>query len=448
MFCFVCFCSSFSLEGRGHTLRGCGFELTFALGALQELAKKLPSNTVTKTCEDSRVELVLPFSSDELLRQQVKAYVRTIYALPPPTHALRSRKRASSWLPPCVRLKCVSSFVDQSNFSWPISPSSSASQYVSPFGHVRVGRILEDLDAFAGNVAFLHCDDGDPTTRLPNIVTASVDKLDLIPKVLDANADLKIVGGVTSVGSSSMEVRIDAFQGPGWPCVLTTFFTMVALEPTTGKPHKVNRLNPVTELDKQRAAEGERAKVERLKVKEAALHVRVPSPDELQLVHQFFIDKDKDGNKAIEIASTHQRSLIFCSQQQRNIHNKIFGGFLMKQAFELAFSTAYLFAGVRPYFSALGDITFKYPVEIGSLLDLRAAVVYTEGNDIQVHVTARVHNPTERTCKKTNDFAFSFDLYNEKTMQEIAAPAVRPNTYAEAMSFLEGRRSLHRHRLD
>jgi acyl-coenzyme A thioesterase 9 len=56
----------------------------------------------------------------------------------------------------------------------------------------------------------------------------------------------------------------------------------------------------------------------------------------------------------------------------------------MRKAFELAFSTAYLFAGKRPFFSALGDITFSNSVPIGALLDLRAAVVYTEKNDIQV----------------------------------------------------------------
>ncbi len=56
----------------------------------------------------------------------------------------------------------------------------------------------------------------------------------------------------------------------------------------------------------------------------------------------------------------------------------------MRKAFELAFSTAYLFAGRRPFFSALGDITFSNAVPIGALLDLRSAVVYSEKNDIQV----------------------------------------------------------------
>jgi len=66
---------------------------------------------------------------------------------------------------------------------------------------------LEDLDAFAGNLAFCHADDNNPMTRLPTIVTASVDKLDLIPRNIDPNMDLKLSGGVTSVGNSSMEVK-------------------------------------------------------------------------------------------------------------------------------------------------------------------------------------------------------------------------------------------------
>lgn len=54
-----------------------------------------------------------------------------------------------------------------------------------------------------------------------------MDKLDLIPKAIDPSLDLKLAGGVTYVGTSSMEVRIDAYQGEGWPRILTTYFTMV-----------------------------------------------------------------------------------------------------------------------------------------------------------------------------------------------------------------------------
>lgn len=67
---------------------------------------------------------------------------------------------------------------------------------------------------------------------------------------------------------------------------------------------------------------------------------------------------------------------------------------------------------------------------------------------VQVHVTARVHDPEKRSTKKTNDFAFSFDLYDDnQTMNELACQrSVRPRSYEEAMSYLMGRRALLRHR--
>ncbi len=193
-----------------------------------------------------------------------------------------------------------------------------------------------------------------------------------------------------------------------------------------------------------------RNKEERLEAKRQALHVRTPTMEEFALIHKFFMaEKAKDESSAVlPMGETHQRSLIFCSHQSRNIHGKIFGGYLLRKAFELAFSTAYLFAGRRPYFSALGDVTFNNAVSIGALLDLRSAVVYTERNDIQVHVTARVHLPEEGSLVRTNDFAFTFDLYENDGATELKCPkSVKPMAYAEAMSFITGRRALHRHKL-
>jgi L-cysteine desulfidase len=33
-------------------------------------------------------------------------------------------------------------------------------------GGIRFGKLLEDIDAFAGNIAFMHCNDGDPNTKV------------------------------------------------------------------------------------------------------------------------------------------------------------------------------------------------------------------------------------------------------------------------------------------
>ena len=47
-------------------------------------------------------------------------------------------------------------------------------QYANFNGLIQFSKLFEDLDALAGNVAFKHCDDDDPETRMPHLVTASV----------------------------------------------------------------------------------------------------------------------------------------------------------------------------------------------------------------------------------------------------------------------------------
>ena len=53
-------------------------------------------------------------------------------------------------------------------------------EYLTYAGSIRVGKILEDLDALAGTIAYRHCDDNDSTTVPLTIVTASVDRITLL----------------------------------------------------------------------------------------------------------------------------------------------------------------------------------------------------------------------------------------------------------------------------
>ena len=65
------------------------------------------------------------------------------------------------------------------------------------------------------------------------------------------------------------------------------------------------------------------------------------------------------------IPSTRLSNILLTQPQHRNTAGRVFGGFLMRRAFELAFSTCYVFAGARPHFLAIDEVTFKLPVEIG-----------------------------------------------------------------------------------
>ncbi len=60
--------------------------------------------------------------------------------------------------------------------------------------------------------------------------------------------------------------------------------------------------------------------------------------------------------------------------QARNVYNKIFGGFLMREAFELGWATTCVYAKARPSVVCMDDINFRKPVEVGSLLYLSSQV--------------------------------------------------------------------------
>jgi acyl-coenzyme A thioesterase 9 len=68
---------------------------------------------------------------------------------------------------------------------------------------------------------------------------------------------------------------------------------------------------------------------------------------------------DRDS---ILMKDTRLENALICQPQQRNLHGRIFGGFLMHRAFELAFSTAYAFVGQRPCFLEVDHVDCLKPV--------------------------------------------------------------------------------------
>lgn len=79
------------------------------------------------------------------------------------------------------------------------------------------------------------------------------------------------------------------------------------------------------------------------------------------------------------MTDTTLRSAQIMQPEYRNRHNfMIFGGYLLKQTFELAFCCAASFSHRRPSFLCLDPSTFDNPVPVGSVLYLKATVAYTD----------------------------------------------------------------------
>jgi acyl-coenzyme A thioesterase 9 len=320
---------------------------------------------------------------------------------------------------------------------------------------VLMSKILEDVDALAAMIGFAHAQTNEPI----QVVTASVDRIDLLQKIPN-DRDIRLSGFVTFVGSSSMEVSIrletvdkapkeksegfgyDASFQVGGDLLLEAKFIMVAIDPATAKPHPVPPLQIETAEDKELFTLGAAHKAKKQVEKQLSLKRKPPVMEEIVAIHQLYLDTVQYESKYVEkpknviwMNETRQNSLLIALPQERNLYNKIFGGYLMRVALELAYSTCLLASKSEIRFLSLDDISFHKPVNVGSIVSLSSVVSYTHGSKMQVDVIANVVDVKTSVCETTNEFHFVFE-------SDGSVPTVIPRSYKESVAYIEGKRRL------
>ncbi|KAM9906943.1 hypothetical protein OXX79_001265 [Metschnikowia pulcherrima] len=359
--------------------------------------------------------------------------------------------------------------------------------YINAFGRLRVGQLFQDLDALAGRIAYKHCAPAEPVN-----VTASVDRILMLKKVDEIqNYNFVLAGAVSWTGRSSMEITVKGYafedsipaefteaELPAENVFLTANFTFVARNPLTHKSFAINRLLPVSESEwlDYRRAESFNAK-KKLAAKNSA--VIEPTDEETRLVHDMWKASkqiEKSDGKLKFMKDSKFTSTLFMQPQYRNRHSyMIFGGYLLRQAFELAYCAAAAFTSAGPRFVSLDSTTFKAPVPVGSVLSMEASVSYTEhlhdaastskacspfdlpptnkisknpnaflsepGTLVQVKVDTNITNLDSSESKESGCFIYSFFVPGSSAKQPLAS--VIPQTYSEMMDYVEGRRRAH-----
>lgn len=392
------------------------------------------------------------------------------------------------------------------SFSYVILPFKSdqwfLDGYINAFGRLRIGQLFQDLDALAGVIAYRHCSPAQPV-----LVTASVDRVYMkkrLDKIADSNVSLS--GNVTWTGRSSMEITIKACTHTREMSVvdtqlsasdikeedvfMTANFTFVARNPITKRSFAINNVVPNTKeelLDFVRAEKYNTHKKEAAQ-KSGLTHLP-PSEEESRIIHQKWLQTVPEFQKSHSLSSqihtsymadSRIHSTMMMQPQYRNRHSyMIFGGYLLRQTFELAYSCSAAFAHDVTRFVSLDETTFRNPVPVGSVLYLTATVVYTElinrkvntdacdaafkqngssntaipekGTLIQVRVDTYVRDLAHGIKTDTGSFVYSFFASANSSPEtspiasgtEPAEPryhSVLPQTYDEMMDYLEGRR--------
>jgi acyl-CoA hydrolase len=126
--------------------------------------------------------------------------------------------------------------------------------------------------------------------------------------------------------------------------------------------------------------------------------------------------------------------------EQENVPETIFGGYLIRKAFELSAIASEMVAPDRPVVVAVNRINFLQPVRMGDKLHFTSRVVYT--NDCFVCVEAGIERISrDRTSRAlSNSCLFTFVNVDENMVRK-PVPPVYPTTYAEDARYLAAYRS-------
>jgi len=154
-------------------------------------------------------------------------------------------------------------------------------QWISFYGGVRIGLLLEQLDLIAGATSYKYTlgRSGDIFSDLSSlrfspmlggetvtIVTASCGRLELY-RELPIDNDLKILGMVTNVGKSSIDVEVDVIELMQEPrTILRAHFTLVA-RTSSNTPFILPPLNIQSAEEKKRQEESRARREEKLRKK-------------------------------------------------------------------------------------------------------------------------------------------------------------------------------------
>ncbi|XP_017041380.1 acyl-coenzyme A thioesterase 9, mitochondrial [Drosophila ficusphila] len=320
-------------------------------------------------------------------------------------------------------------------------------RFVYAHGRLRMGRMLEELDLLAVWICYRH-------VHLPNLpegvplpytfVTLLVDHALFLGDKFKVDVDVSLSGHVSCTQNSSMEVTAHVSQNG--LLLAKAIFLMEACNATNSGPAPVNPLNPcdgVEECIHQKALDRQKQRADKPFNSEAN---RQPTKEEEQIMYEVFtrtkgiegpMDEATLPPNCRWMSQWSRSTLLHPFPQHRNESNTIFGGFILRNAIELSFMTACLFGSDYTCIRFISDVTFTQQIPVHSYIKLRAHVVYTHENYIQLIAMVEAIDGNHFTEVHCNSLHLTYSCSKK-------LPEVLPSSYHEALWYLSGRRHFQR----
>jgi acyl-CoA hydrolase len=304
-------------------------------------------------------------------------------------------------------------------------------------GNMRFGLLLEVLDKVAEETALNYVNLFFPAAR---VVTAAIDNI-FIRHVADVTRDLICRARINYVGRSSLEVGIRVeHPGPEPVHIASCYFTMVARS-GMGEEAVSVALPPLEYLDETEERRYNKAIIRREEYKrsQAAL-LDPPSREEYELLATLHRAQEQPGFQGLLAGRLVTDAWERMYPEQENVPQKIFGGYLIRRAYELSAICSELAAPGRSIIAAVNRINFINPVRLGDKLHHSSRVVYTSEGFVCVEANIERISRDRTSRALSNSCLFTF-VHVDEGLKHCPVPPVFPTTYAEDARYLAAMRS-------
>ncbi len=283
-------------------------------------------------------------------------------------------------------------------------------------GNLRFGLTLELLDKLAEETSLGYVRNFDPDAR---VVTAAIDSI-RVRRPADVHRDVQFLARLNYVGRTSMEVGIRVEQGEDH--IASCYFTMVArnqsLPPLEVRDALEQRRHERAIRRRQRWREMERAVLE------------PPTREEFEMLLRLHTEQEQPEFAGLRVRDLVAHSWERVYPEQENVPRKIFGGYLIHRAFQLASIHAEQLVDGRAVVAAVNRINFKQPVRIGDKLRFVSRIVYTGKTSIAVDTKIERISRDKSIRDITNDCIFTF-VHVDEQLRSQRVPRVFPASYDE-----------------
>lgn len=303
-------------------------------------------------------------------------------------------------------------------------------------GNFRFGLLLEVLDKLAEETALDYVRRIHPEAR---VVTAAIDNI-MIRNAADVTRDLVLHARINTVGRSSVEVGIRV-EHPDFPSlhIASCYFTMVARS-GSGEGATSLSLPPldyVDELEKRRQAKALQSRESHREEQAAALEP--PGREEYALLQRLHLAQEEPGFGGLLAGKLTTESWERMYPEQENVPKTIFGGYLIRRAYELSSICAELLAPDRPVIVAVNRINFFHPVHLDDKLHYTSRIVWSGESSLCVEAGIERISRDRRSKALSNSCLFTF-VNVDRELRPRPVPPVYPSTYAEDARYLAGHR--------